>query len=324
MNLIHLPQLKYPFPSRVNARAEDAQTHIQQWVQKFDLITDEKALFKFNKARFAWLAARAFPDAPFHELCLIADFNTWLFLLDDQCDENSAGKKSDYLRTIMAGLMDIFHTNKVYSLEDAGPLPASLSDIWERMRAISKPSWRLRFIRSMEDYFNSCIWEAENREAGRVPSVKDYVRMRPFTGALFADVEAIDIIEKIYLPEEVLQNAILQRMILACNNIVCWANDIISCTKESKAGDVHNLVLVLKHELGIPLQDAVAEATRMHNEELAIFLVLEKLLPYEETPFSYELIRYVAVLRSWMIGNYEWSVLDTGRYGVASALTVAD
>ncbi|NIG55236.1 hypothetical protein [Chitinophaga sp. Cy-1792] len=324
MNAIQLPALRYPFPSRVNPRAAEAQIHVTDWVKHFNLITSPLAQAKFNRAKFAWLAARAFPDAAFDELCLIADFNTWLFLLDDQCDENAAGKKAAYLRTIMAGLMDIFRQNKVFTLEEAGPLPASLSDIWARMRNISQPAWRLRFIRSMEDYFNSCIWEADNRENNVVPSLKDYVHMRPYTGALFADVEAIDIIEKIYLRENVLYNAILQRMILACNNIVCWSNDIISCNKESLQGDVHNLVLVLQHEQGLTLQDAVAEATRMHNEELAIFLVLEKLLPVQHTDEDYELLRYVSVLRSWMIGNYEWSVIDTGRYDVARKVVTAN
>ncbi|CAL1519247.1 terpene synthase family protein [Chitinophaga sp. MM2321] len=317
MTTILFPRIQYPFPSRINHHVQEAQQHITDWVNHYRLLTTEKAVTRFSKARFAWLAARAFPDAALDELCLIADFNTWLFILDDQCDEAAAGRKSAYLKSIMAGLMDILHYNKHVTPKDGGPLPSALSSIWERMRAISSPAWRLRFIRSMEDYFNSCLWEAENREAGIVPTVADYVRMRPFTGALFADVEAIDIIEKIYLPEEMLQHALLKRMVLACNNIVCWANDLFSCNKEARQGDVHNLVLVLQHANKSTLQQAVDEAARMHNEEVAIFVALEKLLPLSSTEKDYELLRYVAVLHSWITGNFDWSLHDTGRYNVA-------
>ncbi|WP_143306098.1 terpene synthase family protein [Chitinophaga vietnamensis] len=316
MNTIQIPRIKYPFPSRLNLHVSAAQQHITAWVQEYGLITDERALARFERGRFAWLAARAFPDAALDELCLIADFNTWLFILDDQCDEAPTGKQAAYLRSIMAGLMDILHQNKIVTLANGGPLPAALSSIWERMRAISTPAWRLRFIRSMQDYFDSCLWEADNREARIIPSVADYVRMRPYTGALFADVEAIDIIEKIYLPDSLLQHALLKRLMLACNNIVCWANDIFSCQKESAQGDVHNLVLVLQHEQQLSLQDALFEAARMHNEEVAIFAALEKLLPLTNTELDYEMLRYVSVLRSWITGNYDWSVLDTGRYGM--------
>ncbi len=322
MNAIQLPELRFPFPSRVSPRANDAQQHLNNWAQAYGLLSTDEALMKFDKSRFAWLVARTFPDAPFEELCLIADFNAWLFLFDDQCDEAAQGKKSAYLRTIMTGLLDILRNNKVYSPVDAGPFPAALSDIWARMRAISKPAWRLKFIRSVQDYFEACIWESENREAGQTPSVKEYVRMRPFTGALLADVDAIDIIEKIYLPEDMLQNAILQRMIQACNNVVCWTNDIISCQKEALQGDVHNLVLVLHHEKKYSLQEAVNEATQMTREELAIFLVLERLLPTLEGYGSYELLRFVSVLQSWMIGNYEWAVLDTKRYQLGQTVLV--
>ncbi|WP_160716086.1 terpene synthase family protein [Chitinophaga solisilvae] len=318
MTTIQFPRIQYPFPSRINIHVAEAQEHICSWVRDYNLLTTEKALTRFEKSRFAWLVSRAFPDASLHELCLISDFNAWLFILDDQCDEAETGKKSAYLRSLMASLTDILHNNKVVTPAYGAPLAAALSSIWERMRAISKPSWRLRFIRDIEDYFNACIWEAENRETHIIPSVADYIKMRTHTGAVYADVTAVDIIEKIYLPEDLLQNAILQRMVLACSNVVCWANDLFSCNKESRQGDVHNLVLILRHERQCSLQEAINEAARMHNEEVAIFLVLEKLLPLTGTEKDYELLRYVSVLRSWMIGNYDWSMQDTGRYGVAA------
>ena len=323
MTTIQMPDIRYPFPSGINQYVNEAQEHVASWVKFYGLLTTEKAMQRFHKSRFAWLAARAFPNAALHELCIVADFNTWLFILDDQCDEASAGRRADYLKSIMAGFMDILQQNRQVTPETGAPLPAALSSIWDRMRAIGSPAWRLRFIRSMDDYFTSCIWEAENREAGIVPTLADYVHMRPFTGALLADIEAIEIVEKVYLPRTVVEQPLMQRMIQACNNIVCWSNDLFSCTKEARQGDVHNLVLVLQHHRQISLQEAVNQAARMHNEEVAIFATLEKLLPLKGDERDYELLRYVSVLRSWITGNYDWSVSDTGRYGLEVKEVVA-
>jgi hypothetical protein len=314
MQTITFPLIQYPFPSRINSLVTAAHEHTSNWVKSYELLKTQEAKARFAKAKFAWLAARAFPDAGFEELCIIADFNTWLFMLDDQCDEAEMGKKALYLKSIVAGLMDILRYNQVVNLEEGGSLAAALSSIWERMRAISRPAWRIRFIRSMEDYFSSCLWEADNRAAGKVPTVVDYVAMRPYTGALFADVEAIEIIEKVYLPEEILQHETVKRMVLACNNIVCWSNDLFSCYKESQQGDVHNLALVLAHERNLDLQEAIDETGRMHNEEVALFVALEKQLPSFGAALDAELVRYIDVLRSWITGNYDWSMQDTGRY----------
>lgn len=314
MQAIHFPRIQYPFPSFVNRSAEAANEQNYAWAQHFHLIRTAEADARFRKARFAWLAARAFPNAGFNELCIIANFNTWLFLLDDQCDEARLGKSADQLRHTTGRFMEVFHQNLVLSLSSGGYLAAALSDIWQRMRQISSPAWQVRFIRSMEEYFASCHWEANNRAMGLVPPVADYVIMRPYTGALFADLEAIEIIEKVYLPESVLQHAMVQRLGLACNNIVCWANDLMSCNKEARQGDVHNLVLALMHERKHSLEEAMREAIRMHDDEVRLFAALEKLLPSFDAATDRELARYIAVLRSWITGNYDWSVLDTGRY----------
>ncbi|PUZ20688.1 hypothetical protein GA0116948_11361 [Chitinophaga costaii] len=316
MNVLNFPKISYPFPSLINNFVHEANAHTTAWVQQFDLLSTPKAAARFERARFPWLAARAFPHADLFELCVIADFNTWLFMLDDQCDEADLGQQAEYLQSITAQLMTILYENKVATLENDGNLAASLSDIWQRMLRISRLEWRPRFIRSIEAYFESCLWEANNRAQHRTPTVEDYVKMRPYTGALFADVEAIEIIEKIYLPDAVLQHPVITRMVLACNNIVCWANDLFSCFKELQQGDVHNLVLVLKHEHHYGFMDAMQETARMHNMEVELFESLKKKLPVYEPTLQREVDRYIDVLQSWITANYDWSFHDTKRYAV--------
>ena len=93
MPTIILPRITYPFPSLINQHVEAAHAQNLDFVTQFGLVHSPEGIAKFNKARFAWLAARAFPNAELHELCVIANFNTWLFMLDDQCDEAQLGKR---------------------------------------------------------------------------------------------------------------------------------------------------------------------------------------------------------------------------------------
>ena len=74
-----------------------------------------------------------------------------------------------------------------------------------------------------------------------------------------------------------------------------------------------NLAVALRAEYGLTLQAAVMRAAQMHDAEVRAFLELESRLPSFGTQSEALLKRYVAGLRSWMRGNYDWSQM-TGRY----------
>jgi hypothetical protein len=316
MQQIHLPRMQYPFPSLVNRFASLADQQNLLWAQTFGLLKTEAALARFKRSKFAWLVARTFPNAGYEELCILANFNTWLFLHDDQCDEAQLGQQASSLQAVTGYFSEIL-IREIAQPEKGGAFALALADVWQRLLPFSRPAWRLRFIRTMQEYFRACHWEADNRAQQKAPPVADYVIMRPYTGALYVDLELIAVSEKTDLPDEVLQHSMVQRLALACNNVVCWTNDIISCAKEAEQGDVHNLVLALMRERGLSFQAAIDEAHRMHDEEVRLFAALENLLPSFDEVTDQELRRYVAVLRTWMTGNYNWSVHDTGRYNVA-------
>jgi hypothetical protein len=99
-------------------------------------------------------------------------------------------------------------------------------------------------------------------------------------------------------------------------NIVCWSNDIISLEKERQSGDMHNLVIAVRHERHCSWQEAVDCVAEMHNAEVQKFVQLAQRLPRFDADIDAELARYVGILRAWMRGNLDWA-FDTGRYGRA-------
>lgn len=313
METIAFPELICPFPSTLNPNVVAVHRHTIEWVQRFNLVTGDRALQKFRAARFAWLAARAYPTAPLQELLIVAEWNIWLFIHDDECDEAGIGRQPTQLAKVYDRLRSIF-AGAPPAVGDT-PLAHALHELWQRMRRISSLEWRERFLRSVEDYFSACLWEAENRAANRIPDRATYIRLRPFTGALNTDFELIEPCEHIHLPAEVYQDPTLQRLSLMCNNVVCWSNDIFSLDKERRTDNRHNLVIVVKNERKCSWQEAVDRVAAMHNAEVQGFIRLVPQLPSFGPEVDAELARFVSILRAWMRGNFDWA-FDTGRYGV--------
>lgn len=312
MDLIVSPKLYCPFPSAVNPHAEAVNQHTLAWVKEFNLVPDENDFEHLKKSKFGWLAARAYPNAPLEELKIVSDWNTWLFIRDDQCDESELGKKPALLSVIHADLLEILKGRAPERHDSA--LARALSDIRRRLLLKASPAWMCRFIYSVIEYFESSEWEAQNRADGITPDTATYILMRPYTGGLYTDIELIDITEDIYLPLHVRKNDVIQRLALMTNNVVCWSNDIISFAKEAKHHDVHNLVATLRPTQST-LQKAVDLAAQLTNAEVKAFIELQTQLPSYTPEIDADLQRFVAVLRSWMRGNLDWAY-DSGRYVV--------
>src|SRR5262245_16968237 len=170
-----LPALEYPFASGLNPFLRRAHLHSLEWVKKHGLLSTGR-LDDFAGYKFGSLAARAYPTAPLAELSLVAEWNIWLFAQDDLNDELGIARRPaeleqlhDRFRRVLSGLAPA---------QSDGAFVTALWDLWQRMFARSSARWRERFIRSVDDYFHACVWEAENRSRRRVPSVADYTRMR--------------------------------------------------------------------------------------------------------------------------------------------------
>ncbi len=305
-----LPQFYCPFPKRLNRHAEAAQQHTLAWVRRFGLVS-EAAFLRLKASRFGYLAARAYPDAGEEELKLVCDWNTWLFIRDDQCDETGVGKDPQKLAALHRRWLGLLMERTCPGKDDA--LGLALLDLWQRLRARSSLAWQARFIASVAEYFESSVWEAQNRALGTCPDLASYVKMRPFTGGLYTDLELIEVVEHILLPLEIRCHPVLQRLARLTNDVVCWSNDVFSLSKESAQGDVHNLVVVLARQHSLEIQEAVEWAAQMCNAQVKRFLALEKRLPDFPSPYAEAVAKYLDVLRAWMRGNLDWS-LESARY----------
>ncbi len=317
------PEIYCPFPPAVNPQAEAAQEHTLAWVQRHALVKDEAAFERLRRSRFGYLAARAYPEATLSRLVIASDWNTWLFVMDDECDESGIGRRPKRLGILYRHFTGLLTGEGIPLPTGHGlrgrpgridlPLSHALCDLRDRMRALMPRAWMARFVQSVVEYFESSEWEAENRERGVWPDAETYIRMRPYTGGLYTDIELIELTEGIDLPIAVRNHPALERLALLTNNVVCWSNDIFSLQKERAHHDMHNLVLILQRETQLTQSAAVGRVAQLIEDQVRSFMDLEARLPAFGSGVDGAVQRFVAVLRAWMRGNLDWSY-ESGRY----------
>jgi len=93
-------------------------------------------------------------------------------------------------------------------------------------------------------------------------------------------------------------------------DLVAWTNDVYALPKELAHGEVNNLIVIMQHEDGGSLQDAINRACTLINRETRRFEELAQSLP------SYP-VEVDRVIRSYLVdvGHYIRAALDYERTG---------
>lgn len=304
------PWLECSIEPALNPNVEAAHEHTLGWAVEMGLVRpDGGKLERLRKARFTWLAARAYPTVRALELDLISDWICFLFFYDDVCDTPKVAE-ADYTARLIAiedRLISIVRGAPVQ--RDDGALVRALADIRDRAIWLEAEAWVPRLGDHLQEYIEGCRWERLLRLRETQPSLATYARLRPLISAVppcfdFAGM-CIDGSRTAFADD------ILVRQLEAmATNHICWVNDIYGLDKELRERTTSNIVIVLAHELELDWEDAIDQAIEMCNAELEAFMALEAELSRR---LSDEGRRYVRALGSWMRGNLDWYA-DTMRY----------
>lgn len=299
-----------PFEEAINPHATQTQQATTAWARRFGLLPSMQAALRFDRFRFATLMARAYPHAPLPTLQIIADFNSWAFLIDDY-NERQLGCDP---------LMQTRFHNRLLAILDGGtttdyeaPFFRALADLSVRLRAVRDAGWMARFRYCVDDTLRASRWEALNRVAFRVPTERQYKLMRPYTSGVYCYLPLIELAEDMTLPDAVYYHPTIQRIARAANHVICWSNDIISFAREHANNDVHNLVIVIQHQRRASLHQAISLVAEHHDAAVQTFLRLRAQIPRFGRTLDGHVERYVRGLMYWMRANMDWSA-ETMRY----------
>ena len=174
-------------------------------------------------------------------------------------------------------------------------------------------SWHKRFLDSFDKSLAAALWEANNRQKCLIPTLEYYINNRVDTSGIISILELINIVGLVKLPPAILDSPDVLKISLTVNNIICWANDIVSYRKEHDCGDFHNLVSVIQHERLCSLEEACLDAIEIHNQSIHKLLILEQQLPQYPLGLEVKIKNYLTVLHRWIRGNFDWQS-GSGRY----------
>ncbi|HEY1174818.1 MAG TPA: terpene synthase family protein [Phytomonospora sp.] len=308
-----------PLVDKVPALAAECRRHreepqitaaVEAWLSAIGL-SDERT----HAARFGGMAARAFPETPTRDVVLFGEWLAWLFAFDDLRDDGPLGHDPDAVDRLYRDVEAVCDKG---TPRGAHPVVAAFGDLWRRTAAQAGPSWRATFRHHLDDHRRACITEARHRTLHKVPSIRDYTRLRRQANGSFM----FDLAEPVLradVPGGLRTTPAWRRLFAACNDVTAWCNDIASARKEQALGDVHNFVLVVAYERNVDLPTAAAYVLELIVERMGDLQTAARALPAEFRRLemtkvqSRDASRVAVTLLGAPRGHLEW-LLESGRY----------
>jgi hypothetical protein len=307
---ITMPALSCPFGQQLHPDATQVEEQVNRWLQQTGLVTDPARLARYQATHHGRFAALVYPQAQDARLLLAAKWLSWMNIFDDHhLDESESGADPATLGRVLIPFLDVLsppHTPRTGPRTAAAPLVEILRALVAETRSVASHVQFRRFATDLTVAMHAALLETSWAASETVPKLDEYRITRQFSGAVFACFRLIDIVAGYDLPPAHAEDSALRDLAGAAVNVITWANDVFSYTKEANRSrfDV-NLPTVLRHHHGCTVQQALDESARMHDEEVDYYLHHEQLLLEQAPP---TLRRYLEGLRAWMQGNYRWSL----------------
>jgi len=299
----------------INPHVDAIVEPLGAWAQRHGLASEVEIARRLEQVCFNKLVAQTYPKAPYEEFLLSAKWCTWLFFHDDWlCDRHESSEQG----MVSPEALAVAHRSLLAVLDGRAPdlndpLERSLHEFGAEAKEWGGEEWMERFRDNVRRHFRANEWEARNRQRRIIPSVAEYIKMRPFAGAVYTAFDFIDLVEDLELSPEVRNHAIFRQLTLLANNCICWVNDLYSLAKEIFEGNPNNIVLALREERDLSLGEAMVAAVELHNNEYRKFELLAREIASLGLVADRDLRSYLSGMRSWMLGNAAWS-RQTLRY----------
>ncbi len=267
---------------------------------------------RFRRGEFGLLTSMAYPGAQIDELVLCNDFNTYLFYVDDQAEEDeSYGKRPELLEEYFKGHIRALRTGLAAWDEDPGT--RLLQSIRTRLLQRASSAWLERFSSDLEDYLlRGTLVGARHWTSGTVPTPPAYMAQRAWDSAVYCSQDLAEAVCGGVLSGAVRGDPEFQETRSLVTRVVAFTNDLVSYAKEvQRHASPNNLVHVLSVHQRLNLEEAIRAVIEVVNRDVVAFESLAGALDARHD--SAQLRAYQACQRAWMAGNLEWS-LRSGRY----------
>ncbi|KAI0486517.1 terpenoid synthase [Xylaria cf. heliscus] len=286
---------------------------------------DEDRISKVQESALELFAASWWAYAPFDALYIGARLAIWLFTWDDETDSleftslmGNYDRACEFRKETLAYLKASLSKERTYPLSDI-----STNTIITNFEPVAEALLKCYNDRQLADitndllfYINMCEEEHKTQEAGRLPSVDEYLERRMGSGAVRVCLGLTEYACGIRLPDEIMKHEAMVAIWHETNLSISITNDILSLKKEIDQSQVDTVVPLLAARLG-SVQDAINHAvdllqSSVHRLEEAEQYLLRQL---PDTPGLYDDVEsFIRGCKYACTTNLNWS-LKSSRYG---------
>jgi germacradienol/geosmin synthase len=308
---LHVPPLHMPYQFRTSPHLDDTRNKGVIWTRNNGMLDeevwDERRYRGFD---FPRCAAMIHADGTPAQVDLTAGWLTWGTYGDDffqTLDLPRAKQQHDRLAQFMPLASSEFAEPRQ---EPLNATERALADLWRRTGETITARRRPAIRDAVLEMTGSWVWELGNRAINRIPDPVEYIEMRRKTSGADLTMRLVRMASPDAIPEEACQARVVRELETAAQDYVCLLNDLFSYQKEIEFdGDLHNLVLVTQHFLGIDRWAAAAITARLMNERMRQFehLLQGGLKELDLTAAQWAQLNVQAdLLKDWMSGILDW------------------
>ncbi|KAG6877090.1 hypothetical protein C0993_010326 [Termitomyces sp. T159_Od127] len=277
-----------------------------EWIQNFATTPHMKRAFELGD--FSALCFLAYPLENKDVLRVACDLMNWFFLYDDQ---------SDLMTPPDAQKLAALVLNAISHPDNTGPahecvVAEAIRQLWKLVSEVSSAASRGRLIKNIYNCTSAIVQQAQDRVLDHVRDVDEYLFLRRETvGATSAFV----VLEfSLNLPDDIFEDAVIQRLNNACVDLILLSNDLYSYNVEQARGDGgHNLVTILMQHRHFTLTEAVKWIGDYALERVHSFLDDLNRVPFFGEEYQADVKRYLNGLGNFVRANDCWH-FESGRY----------
>jgi len=307
--------LRLPFRSALNPHVTAARAQNLRWAIDVGLIPKHNPLLAEALARcqFEQLAALVHQDSSLDALELITNCFTAIFVFDDMIDDSSseiggnlelATHVTAYLSATVADDARPRLWPNVPGYQTVVAVGDALADVAQRLLRFTDRAGIAEYVNGMRTYLFGCVLETQKRHT-HVRSIADYSAVRLRCSAMFPCFDAGAIVERYSVPDQIWYDPAFQTMRKDTNLCVSYVNDVFSYAKESKVGELSNIVAVHQMIHGSSLSQAIHSSLAINDRVVGEYLDAKAEL--ERTYLLDESTRgYIQLMENWMRGNFDW------------------
>lgn len=311
-------RISYPFKGERFSDAEELDSKIVAWAHGIHgfLRTDQE-MKKYQESKLSWLSTYLYPEAEYETSLWIGKLYAVLFCMDDFTDHIPHGGKTDYWESISKGVTEVLD-GKDITVKGVHALSYlfAFEELWKNLsdfEQVDEP-YQALLRQEFTNYLEANLWEAQNRDRHRIPSISDYLIKRPvFSGGQIAlALIPLGMGEPFSEIKDSWERALELRQLAA--RLIYITNDLFSYQKEKQNHDFHNwLMLLVRNEK--KSESAAKEAVIIeHNKTLDEFLEQIKLLSVSFKPENEHILAILKQLKFQVAGAVEWSIRGSNRY----------